>query len=85
PAGAAVQATHLPEDRIIAHAAQVLGTTVDRVDPRRPLRDLGLDSLMAVQLRRLLEQDLGVQVPASRLLGRESTAALAAELAGAHA
>jgi acyl transferase domain-containing protein len=79
PAGTSAPDAH----RIIAHAATVLGTTADRVDPRRPLRDLGLDSLMAVQLRRVLEQELGVEVPASRLLGRESTAALAAELAQA--
>ncbi|MGA5711028.1 type I polyketide synthase [Streptomyces cellulosae] len=70
-------------DRLIIHTATVLGTTVDRVDPRRPLRDLGLDSLMAVQLRRILKQDFGVEVPTSRLLGDESAAAIAAGLAGA--
>ncbi|MGW2211218.1 type I polyketide synthase [Streptomyces sp. NPDC001781] len=72
-------------DRLIIHTATVLGTTVDRVDPRRPLRDLGLDSLMAVQLRRILKQDFGVEVPTSRLLGDESAAAIAAGLAGAGA
>ncbi|MEX3102066.1 acyl carrier protein [Streptomyces sp. ST1020] len=68
-------------DRLYLHAATVLGTTVDRVDPRRSLRDLGLDSLMALQLRRVLRQDLGVELPASRLLGDESAGTLAAGLA----
>ncbi|MEY9847848.1 acyl transferase domain-containing protein [Streptacidiphilus sp. BW17] len=75
----------LPADRLIVHAATVLGTTVERVDPRRPLRDLGLDSLMAVQLRRILERDFGVEVSTSRLLGDESTAAIAAGLEKARA
>ncbi|CAL9632709.1 type I polyketide synthase [Streptomyces sp. enrichment culture] len=67
-------------DRLIIHTATVLGTTADRVDPRRSLRDLGLDSLMALQLRRILKQDLGVEIPTSRLLGDESAAAIAAGL-----
>jgi acyl carrier protein len=58
----------------------MLGTTVDRVDPRRSLRDLGLDSLMATQLRRILHRELGVDLPTSRLLGNESAATIAADL-----
>ncbi|MER7666941.1 acyltransferase domain-containing protein [Kitasatospora sp. NPDC096128] len=83
PGGVPSAGPHLPTDRLLAHAATVLGTTVDRVDLQRPLRDLGLDSLMAVQLNRSLRQDLGVEVPTSRLLGDESTAAIAALLATA--
>ncbi|WNM35891.1 acyltransferase domain-containing protein [Streptomyces sp. Li-HN-5-11] len=71
--------------RLFLHTATVLGTTVDRVDPRRPLRDLGLDSLMAIQLRRVLHQDLGVEIPATRLLGSESAATIAADLDGVRA
>ncbi|GAA3935632.1 hypothetical protein GCM10022244_50030 [Streptomyces gulbargensis] len=66
--------------RLFIHTARVLGTTVDRVDPRRPLRDLGLDSLMAIQLKNTLRQDLGVEIPASRLLGDESAASIAADV-----
>lgn len=71
-------------NRLFIHTATVLGTTVDRVDPRRSLRDLGLDSLMALQLRRILHQELGVEIPASRLLGNTSAAAIAADLEDAH-
>lgn len=65
---------------LIAHAAAVLGTTAERLDPRRPLRDIGLDSLMATQLSRRLLRDLGVDVAAVRLLGPESAATIAADL-----
>ncbi|MGJ5894377.1 type I polyketide synthase [Streptomyces niveiscabiei] len=89
PEGGSAAVTRVPAargsgsvaDRLYLHAATVLGTTVDRVDPRRSLRDLGLDSLMALQLRRVLRQDLGVELPASRLLGDESAGTLAAGLA----
>jgi acyl carrier protein len=70
-------------ERLLGHAAAVLGTTADRVDPRRSLRELGLDSLMAVQLRRILQQDTGVEIPTGRLLGDERVAALLADLEAA--
>ncbi|WP_052442516.1 type I polyketide synthase [Streptacidiphilus neutrinimicus] len=68
------------DDGVIRHAAAVLGTTPDRLDLRRPLRDLGLDSLMAVQLSRLLRRDFGVELSTSRLLGDETAAGLAKHL-----
>ncbi|MBT2527837.1 acyltransferase domain-containing protein [Streptomyces sp. ISL-99] len=80
PAGVESDVAQSPASRLFIHTARVLGTTVDRVDPRRPLRDLGLDSLMAIQLRHTLRQDLGVEIPASRLLGDESAGSIAADI-----
>ncbi len=37
--------------------------SIDEVDPRAALLDLGMDSVMTVGLRRLLQQALGVKVP----------------------
>jgi len=49
-----VLATH-----VARRAVKVLGLVgAVSIDPRRPLRDLGLDSLMAVELRNILRQDL---------------------------
>ncbi|MYR20902.1 acyl carrier protein, partial [Streptomyces sp. SID6137] len=58
-------------DTVLA-AAEVLGVAPADLDPRRSLRDLGLDSLMAVQLRKQLKTGCGVDITAGRLLGAES-------------
>ncbi|MDT7788473.1 MAG: hypothetical protein QOF58_6892 [Pseudonocardiales bacterium] len=67
-------------DVVLGHVAAVLGTTRDRLDTRRALRDLGLDSLMAAQLAARLKKSLGSTVPATRLLGPENVGALADSL-----
>jgi len=39
--------------------------SIDEVDPRAALSDLGMDSVMTVGLRRVLQQTPGVKVPPS--------------------
>nr|WP_269432019.1 beta-ketoacyl synthase N-terminal-like domain-containing protein [Saccharothrix sp. ST-888] len=68
------------QDAVLARLAAVLGLPVARLDRRRSLREQGLDSIMAVQLRRRLEQECAVPVSADRLLGPESVAELCAAL-----
>ena len=51
------------------------------VDPRRPLSDLGLDSLMAATVAARLETTLGVPVPVVKLIRGPSIASLVEELA----
>jgi NADPH:quinone reductase-like Zn-dependent oxidoreductase/acyl carrier protein len=48
--------------------ARVLGSSPDKVDLARPLTDLGLDSLMAVELRNWVEGELRVTLPIAELL-----------------
>ncbi|ANZ34719.1 hypothetical protein BBK82_00130 [Lentzea guizhouensis] len=67
-------------DVVLRHVAAVLGTTPERLDTRRALRDLGLDSLMAAQLAARLKKALGRTVPATALLGPENVSALADSL-----
>ncbi len=43
--------------------ARVLGTSSERLDVDKPLLNLGIDSLMAVELRNWIEQELRVNVP----------------------
>jgi NADPH:quinone reductase-like Zn-dependent oxidoreductase/aryl carrier-like protein len=43
--------------------AQVLGATAVNLDEQQPLTNLGLDSLMAVELKNRIERDLGVSLP----------------------
>ncbi|WP_078869404.1 type I polyketide synthase [Streptomyces sp. NRRL B-1347] len=81
------QTAALPPERGVAsealleHAAALLGMAASDIDERRSLRELGLDSLMASQLRQRLRRGPGLEVTAGRLLGPESVASLAKSLA----
>ena len=58
-------------------AAAVLRTAADQIDPARPLRDYGLDSLLAVELRVALDSHLGVDLPTLKILAGASARDLA--------
>lgn len=49
---------------VTQEVAQILAISPERVDPARSLHDLGLDSLMGVELALGLEKRFGIQVPA---------------------
>lgn len=57
-------------------AAKVLGLGASSLDPHQPLVNLGLDSLMAIELRNRIEVDLGVRVPMVEFLKGPSVAQL---------
>lgn len=74
PAGQRAQAlaAHLTE-----RALHVLGLDASTpVDPRTPLKDVGLDSLMAVELRNALTRSVGKPLPATLLFDYPTIAAL---------
>ncbi|MFV0132629.1 type I polyketide synthase [Streptomyces sp. HMX87] len=68
-------------ESLLEHSAVLLGMPVSAIDERRSLRELGLDSLMAAQLRQRLRRSHGVDISAGRLLGAESVAGLRESLA----
>lgn len=70
------------EAAVLAHAAALLGMTPERIDRRRPLRELGLDSITAVRLRQRIRTAMGIDLPVGRLLGRESIGQLVASTGG---
>ncbi|SIO27592.1 Acyl transferase domain-containing protein [Singulisphaera sp. GP187] len=61
--------------------ALVLGTKPDRLDDARPLIQLGIDSLMAVELRNWIEGELRVNLPIAELLRSPSVSGLSTLLA----
>ena len=68
-------------ERLLESTAHVLGTKASQVNPQQALGELGLDSLMAVELAGALERDVGQSIPVMQLLGAESLAAIADFLA----
>lgn len=60
--------------------ARVLGLAVAKVDVEQPLSNLGLDSLMAVELKNRIAVDLGVNVPMVKFLQGFSVAQAATQL-----
>ncbi|MFE9428610.1 type I polyketide synthase [Kitasatospora sp. NPDC006697] len=72
PAPAAEVSAGTAAQALVRRVAHLLEIPEDRLDHRRPLRDLGLDSLMASQLRTELRSGWGLDLAAGRLLGPES-------------
>lgn len=52
---------------VVQEVAQILCIGADRIEPNRSLHDLGMDSLMAVELALGLEQRFGLQLPVMML------------------
>ncbi|MCC7360974.1 MAG: SDR family NAD(P)-dependent oxidoreductase, partial [Anaerolineales bacterium] len=71
----------LLETHLIQEIAQVLRLPLDQIDAATPLPTLGLDSLMALELRNRLELSLGVTLSATLIWGYPTVAALAPFLA----
>jgi acyl transferase domain-containing protein/acyl carrier protein len=67
---------------LAAQAGRILGLDPSRpLPPRRPLGELGLDSLMALELRNALGAATGLPLPASLLFDHPTLAELGAHLA----
>ena len=64
-------------DLLRQEAAHVLRTSPDRLDVQAPLAALGLDSLLAAELRDLIRLGSGVEISLAELLGQATLTALA--------
>jgi myxalamid-type polyketide synthase MxaE and MxaD len=87
PACAAPVATPRPartapetERLLVETAAGLLGCTPESIDRKSPLREFGLDSLRALELRNRMETALGIRVPATIMWRYPTVATLAAHI-----
>jgi acyl carrier protein len=65
---------------LVEEVAAILKLPAERIDPARPLAELGMDSLMAVELRLSLEQRVGVSVPLLSLSDGATLSTMAARV-----
>jgi polyketide synthase 12 len=72
----------LLEAHLQREVARVLGLSAAKLDVNQPLSTLGIDSLMAVELKNRIEGDLGLAVPLIKVIKGPSVAELVAMLLG---
>jgi acyl transferase domain-containing protein/NADPH:quinone reductase-like Zn-dependent oxidoreductase/acyl carrier protein len=77
------EALALLKTAVAEEAANILRLPAAGVDPLRPLSEMGMDSLMAVELRLALESRLRVDLPLMSLAEGTSVASIATRLANA--
>ena len=70
------------EEEVRSILGSVLKLPADRIDPRAPMGDLGLDSMMGVELRNRVEGRVGLQLSATVAWNHPTTADLAQYLLG---
>jgi acyl carrier protein len=77
------EALALLKTAVAEEAANILRLPAAGIDPLRPLSEIGMDSLMAVELRLALESRLRIDLPLMSLAEGTSVASIATRLAGA--
>ncbi|HXP30307.1 MAG TPA: SDR family NAD(P)-dependent oxidoreductase [Stellaceae bacterium] len=65
---------------LVEEVGRILRLPAETIDPQRPLPEIGMDSLMAVELRLALERRLGINLPLLALSDGTSLASMAAKL-----
>jgi 6-methylsalicylic acid synthase len=65
---------------VVATVAAELGLSDDGVDPRLPLAEIGVDSIMTVALRKQLERKTGLALPPTLLWEHPTAAAVTTKI-----
>jgi acyl carrier protein len=65
---------------LVEEVAGILKLSAERIDPTRPLAELGMDSLMAVELRLSVEARIGINLPLLSLSDGATLSGMAARV-----
>jgi len=76
----ASESIHATQSSIAKMVAVLLKISFSKVDVHDPLNTMGIDSLMAVELKTAIEEDLGIEIPVEALFMGASIADLAAHV-----
>jgi acyl transferase domain-containing protein/NAD(P)-dependent dehydrogenase (short-subunit alcohol dehydrogenase family)/acyl carrier protein len=76
----AAERQQLLEEYLRDAGGRVLGLATSKLDVQQPLNRMGIDSLMAVELKNRIEADLAVEIPVLKFLEGASLSQLAAFL-----
>ncbi|MFY0568050.1 type I polyketide synthase [Archangium lansingense] len=76
-----LERARLLEAHLCEQVGHVLRLAPSRIDPQEPLGNLGLDSLMSLEIRNRLEASLGLRLPATLVWRYPTVAALVEHLA----
>ena len=79
-AAAPAERRRLVEATVRAKTASLLGTDPESLEADRPLLELGLDSLMAVELRNWIDNQTGVNLPMAAVLRGGGVTAVTAQI-----
>ncbi|MBI4470556.1 MAG: SDR family NAD(P)-dependent oxidoreductase [Acidobacteria bacterium] len=63
-----VKRQEIIESYLIDQVARVLGTSTSKLELDRPLNEMGLDSLMTVELKNRIEKEIGISLPTVELM-----------------
>lgn len=77
---AATDREQLLSSRLVEQVARVLGTSAAKLDTSKSLTNLGLDSLMAVELSNRIKNELEAKVPAMKIMQGLNISQLTAEI-----
>ncbi len=70
----------LLESHLLEKAARIARVSPGGIDPRKPLKALGIDSLMAVELKLAIEMDTGAEIPIEAIFAGASISDLASDI-----
>src|SRR5690606_27556281 len=72
----------LVADYVADQAAKTLGISASQLDRAKPLAEMGLDSLMGIELKNGMEADLDIDIPVEEFSADTTVTSLAPAVAG---